>query len=170
MFVWIIFSEPWNILLPNLVWWCSIMSQSVIQKKLFAVFKVVASARAHIIKYDSSYSIFWTADSSATKHGLMIYHLKPEYLLKKSGLQHSRSRSQQKHRNVNVHLDDIFLTMEHFVTKPSIVMHHLELECHAKRLVCYFQGQGHSKGSYDQNMTVSTVSSELLILLLLDFV
>ena len=39
-----------------------------------------------------------------------------------------------------------------------------------KRLVYYFQGQGHSKGSYDQNMTVSTVSSELLILLLLDFV
>ena len=45
-------------------------------------------------------------------------------------------------------------------------MHHHELECHAKRLVCYFQGQGHSKGSYDKNMTVSTISSELLILLL----
>ena len=36
---------------------------------------------------------------------------------------------------------------------------------HAKSLVCYFQGQGHSKGSYNQNMTVSTVFAELLILL-----
>ena len=44
-------------------------------------------------------------------------------------------------------------------------MHHHELECHAKRLVCCFQGQGHSKGSYDKNMTVSTIFSELLILL-----
>ena len=43
--------------------------------------------------------------------------------------------------------------------KLGIVMHHHELECHAKRFVFYFQGQGHSKGSYDQNMTVSTISS-----------
>ena len=26
-------------------------------------------------------------------------------------------------------------------------MHHHEPECHAEKLVCYFQGQGHSKGS-----------------------
>ena len=37
---------------------------------------------------------------------------------------------------------------------------------YAKRFVCYFQGHGHSKGSYDQNMTASTISSELLIHLL----
>ena len=56
---------------------------------------------------------------------------------------------------------------------PSILLPNLvlwciimSLRCCAKRLVCYFQGQGHSKGSYDQNMTVSTTSSELLILLL----
>ena len=64
MFVQIIFSEPQNILLPNLVWWCSIMSQSVM----------------------------W-----------------------------------------------------------------------GKKIVFYLQGQGHIKCSYDQNMTLSTVSSELLI-------
>ena len=34
---------------------------------------------------------------------------------------------------------------------------------HAERLVCYFQGQGHSKGSCDQHMAVSAVSSKLLI-------
>ena len=33
-----------------------------------------------------------------------------------------------------------------------------------KKIVCSLQGQGHSESSYDQNMTVSTVPSELLIL------
>ena len=33
-------------------------------------------------------------------------------------------------------------------------------QCRAKGLVCYFQGQGHCKSSYDQNMTISTVSFE----------
>ena len=32
-------------------------------------------------------------------------------------------------------------------------------------IVCYLQAQGHSKGSYDQNMTVATISSQMLILL-----
>ena len=52
------------------------------------------------------------------------------------------------------------------MTRLGIVMHRHEPKCHAKRLVCYFQGQGHSQGSYDQNMTVSTISSELLLHLL----
>ena len=33
MFVWMLSSEPQNILLPSLLWWCSIMSQSVMRKK-----------------------------------------------------------------------------------------------------------------------------------------
>ena len=45
-------------------------------------------------------------------------------------------------------------------------MHYYESECHAKRLICYFQGQGHCESSYDQDMTISTVSFELLTLLL----
>ena len=49
-------------------------------------------------------------------------------------------------------------------------MHHHELECRAKRFVGYFQGQDHSKGLYDQNMTVPTVSSKFLILLLQNLV
>ena len=56
---------------------------------------------------------------------------------------------------VNVCLDDIFWTVEHFVTKFGIVM-----QCHkpklSYRLFFFFyslQGQGHSKGSCDQNMT-----------------
>ena len=33
-----------------------------------------------------------------------------------------------------------------------------------KKIVCCLQGQGHNKGSFDQNVTLSTMSSELLIL------
>ena len=57
-------------------------------------------------------------------------------------------------------------------TLPNILLPNLVLRCittsrnACKRLVCYFQGQGLSKGSYDQTMTISTISSELLVLLL----
>ena len=49
-------------------------------------------------------------------------------------------------------------------------MHHYESECHAKRVICYFQGQGHCKSSYNQIMTISTLSFELLVLLLSNLV
>ena len=32
-----------------------------------------------------------------------------------------------------------------------------------KKIVCYLQGQGHSEGSYDQNVSLFTVSSALFI-------
>ena len=32
-----------------------------------------------------------------------------------------------------------------------------------KRLVCYLQGQAHSEGSYNLNMTVCSMSTELLV-------
>ena len=66
LFVWMISSEPQNVLLPNLVLWCSIMSQSVMPKGLTWS------------KRDSFYYIFWTVDSLATKLGLTIHRHKPE--------------------------------------------------------------------------------------------
>ena len=48
--------------------------------------------------------------------------------------------------------------MQTFVTKLGIVVHHDEPECHVKKLGFYLQGQGHSVGLYNQNMTVSTMS------------
>ena len=54
-------------------------------------------------------------------------------------------------QNVSVCPDDIFWTNKHFVTKLGNVMHHHEPECPAKRLACYFLGQGQSKGSYDHD-------------------
>ena len=75
-----------------------------------------------------------------------------------------------KGQNVSFYPDDIFLTAEHFVTKLGVVMQHHELGGHGKRLDCNFLGQGHSMGSYDQFMTISAVSFELLILLLSNLV
>ena len=44
--------------------------------------------------------------------------------------------------------------MQPFVTKLGIVVHHHEPECPAR---FYLQGQGHSVGLYNQNMTVSAI-------------
>ena len=56
-----------------------------------------------------------------------------------------------KGQNISVCPDDIFQTNYLFVTKFGVVIHHHEPECHAKRVVCYSQGRGHSKGSYDHD-------------------
>ena len=48
--------------------------------------------------------------------------------------------------------------LQSFVTKLGIVVHHHEPKCHAKKMGFYLQGQGHSVGLYNQNMTVSTIS------------
>ena len=48
--------------------------------------------------------------------------------------------------------------MQPFVTKLGIVVHHHELECHAKKMGFYLQGQGHIVGLYNQTMMVSTIS------------
>ena len=70
------------------------------------------------------------------------------------GLLCSRSRSQQNFKmSMNVCPDDIFWIAEPFTAKLGMVMHHYEPDCLPKRLVCYLQGQGHSEGSYNQNMT-----------------
>ena len=48
-FVWMS-AEPQIILLPNFVWSCSIMSQSVLQKSWFTVFNVKVTARVYMVK------------------------------------------------------------------------------------------------------------------------
>ena len=48
--------------------------------------------------------------------------------------------------------------MQCFVTKLGIVVHDHKPECHAKKMGFYLQGQGHSVGLYNQNMTVSITS------------
>ena len=51
---------------------------------------------------------------------------------------------------VNGHLDNISSAAELSVTKLGKVVQHHGPKCHAKRLVCYLQVQGHSEGSFNQ--------------------
>ena len=57
---------------------------------------------------------------------------------------------------VNVCLDGIFRTTDHFDTELGMVMQHHELECHAEKIVCCLHCQGHSEGLYNQTKTIST--------------
>ena len=51
------------------------------------------------------------------------------------------------------------------VTKRGMVMYQQGLECHVKRLVSHLQSQGHDEDSYNQDVTVSAISSKVRILL-----
>ena len=68
---------------------------------------------------------------------------------------------------MNDYPDNSFWTTKHFVTKLDMMMRHYEPECPMKKLVYYLQlqGQGDSNCWYNQVLTVSTISFELLILL-----
>ena len=81
MFVQVIFSESLNLLLPNLVWWCIIISQIVFQKGWCIVFKIKATVTDYVIKM--WLSIFWTADPFMTKLGFMAHHHKLDCLVKR---------------------------------------------------------------------------------------
>ena len=91
-----------------------------------------------------------------------MQHHEPECWAEK--LVHCLQRHSKGLYNQNMAISTVCSKL--LVTKLGIVMHHYEPGCHAKRMVCYFQGQGQNKSSYDQNLTISTISSELLILLL----
>ena len=81
MFVQIIFSELLNLLLQNLVWWYIIMSQIIFQKDWFAVSKVKVTVKDNqnmTFKY-----IIWTVDPFVTKLGLMVHHRKVDCPVKR---------------------------------------------------------------------------------------
>ena len=74
------------------------------------------------------------------------------------------SRSQRRFKIlVNVCLDNIFWTTEHFVAKPGMVMQHHKPKCYTEKLVHCAECQGHSEGFYKQNMIIFVVSSKLLV-------
>ena len=145
-------SESLNLLPPNLVWWCIIMSQIALQKDWFAVFKIKVTVKDDIIK-------------------IWLFHMLSELLIPLQlnlvwlyiiirwidlwtdgiALLWSRSRSQKRFRiPVTVHLDDISSAAEPSITKLGMVMQHHEPKCHARRLVCCLQVKGHSEGSFAQ--------------------
>ena len=60
MFVRTLSSQSQNILLPNLVWWCSIISQNVMRKcfVVVAILKVTVTARVHDYDKNMTLTIF----------------------------------------------------------------------------------------------------------------
>ena len=46
-----------------------------------------------------------------------------------------------------------------------MVVYHYEANCQAEKTVHYHQCQGHSEGLYNQNITIFTLSSKLLVCL-----
>ena len=132
--------------------------RSVVPKNWFTIFSVKVTARACIIKiwlfllYLNCWSVCnQTCFDSTTSLAGVSYA--------KIGLLQSRSQQMFK-MSMNVCLDGIFWTAEHFVTKLGMVMQYHELESHVEKLFVIFK----VKGSHDQSMTPCAISSELLIL------
>ena len=145
------------------------MSQSVMQENVFVCLLSFRSRSQQGLiwsKYDSFYYIFWSVDSLATKLGLIIHHHKPERPVEKKKDYWVQGQGHSEGSKFKCLSSWYVVNTKHFLFKLNIVMHRYESECHAKRLICYFQGQGHCKSSSDQNMTIFTVSFEVLILLL----
>ena len=137
MFVWMRSSGPPNYLSATLVWWCIIMSQSVIWKGCFAVFTVKVTVKVYIIK------IWLSAMSSELlillQQTLVWWHIIVSWLvlwIDCIAVVCWRSGSQQRFKvSLDFYLDHIFSTAELFVTKFGMVMHHHRPERYAKRLV-----------------------------------
>ena len=59
----------------------------------------------------------------------------------------------------------LILTTELYATKPAMMVHHPDLECNARRLGSYLQGQGDNMGSNPQKITMPYLNYEVLNLL-----
>ena len=117
-------------LIPNLVWWCIIMSQCVMQKNWFTIFNVKVTARIYIIKIWLYLLYLLNCWSVCNQTWFDSTASNARESCEKTGLLHSRSRLQQRFSMwVNVCPGDIFWTVEHFVIKLNLVMQHHEPEC-----------------------------------------
>ena len=128
------------LLLPNLVWWHIIINQSVLQRNWIVVLKVKVTAKFQLQILLQLTLVCWYI----TIRWIVLWK---DWI----SLLWSLSRSQKRFRTpVNVHLDDSSSAAESSVTKLGMVMQYHGPKCHARRLVCCLQVQGHSKGSFDQ--------------------
>ena len=146
MFVQLISSKPPNILLPD--WYCvASLWVRVSCKKIDLLFSWSRSLQELVwSKYDHFYCIFWTADPFATTLGLIVLYHKPECFMEKfdccvQGQGHSKISKCQW-----MFVQMIFSELRNLLqpTKLGMVMHHYELDCRSKRLVCCLQGEGHN--------------------------
>ena len=147
--------EPLTHFWPNLLWWCIVIKRCVMMKNCSTIFKVKVTPRAYtiiiwlfilyILSYMSVCEQTWF-DRTTSLSGVFSG---------KFGLLRSRLRSKRRFKLlINVSLDDIFWTTEHFVTKLGMVMQHYKPGYTAEKLVDCLQCQGHIEGLFNQNMTI----------------
>ena len=152
---------PTNLLIKYII-----MGPCVMQKNWFTIFNVKVTVRAYITKLWLFLLYLlncWSICNQTWYDSTTSY---PRVFCAKIGFLDSRSRSQQRFKMlVNVCPDNIFWTTDHFDTKLDMVRQHHEPKCHEEKLVCCLQCQGHSEGLYNQNMIISTLSSNLLVCL-----
>ena len=130
-------SKPLNILFPNFVLWCIILSRSIMQKDWFADFKGKITAQAHIIEIQQfrlyllkCWSLCYYTWFYGTLSKARVFMEKLDHYVQGQG--HSKNEKCQWMFCPG----DIFYIAESFTTKLGMVMHHYEPDCHSKRLVC----------------------------------
>ena len=154
MFVWMMFSESQNILLPNFVWWCSVLSQSVMQGFFFSFSLEGQGHHEGSSDQNMSLSAIFSELLTPWKPNFVWWYIIIRCIVLWKdwiAVMWSMSRSQKRLRiPVNVHLDSISSAAEPSVTKLGMVMQHHRPKCLARRLVCCLQVQGHSEGLFNQ--------------------
>ena len=164
MFLWIISSEPQNILLPNLVWWCSIISQSVLWKigllqsrsRLQQRVQCQCLSRWYLLNQQTFCYQTWHFDASSWAR----------VSCKEVGLLFLRSRSQQGSYDHDGFYC-IFLNADLFVFKLCFMVHCHKPVCLVMKLDCCLCGlrlftpcNGNSKQNiFSSNCTLSSCIS-----------
>ena len=149
MFVWMISSEPQNILSPNLVWLCSIMIQIVVQKNWFSIFNVKVTARAYIIQI--WLFVLYLLNCWLQPNLIWYYSITSQSVQWKNWITAFKVKVTAKVQNVSECLSGWYLlNTYHFVIRLGMFMQDHKPECHAEKVVHSLQCQGHSKGLYNQ--------------------
>ena len=123
-------AEP---LLPNLIWWCIIMSQIVFQKDWLAVFKFKITVKDYINQiwlFTMSSELLVLLQLNWVWWHIIIIRI---FVVKRFDC----CVAVKVKVPVIVHLDDISSTAGPSVTQLGMVMHHYRPECHARILVCH---------------------------------
>ena len=139
------------------------LTNKIFQKDWFAVFKVKVTVKDNIIK-------IWLSSTLSELLILLLLNFVYWYIIRwivlwKDWIALLWSRSRKRLRiPVNVHLDGISSAAEPSVTILGMVMQHHGPKCPARRLVCCLQFRV-TVSTHLINLTVSTISAELLIFL-----
>ena len=126
-------SEQLNLLYPNLIWWCIVLSRCVMHKNWDANFKVKVTIRAYIItiwlfQLYQCYNIFWTDGVFFCffYRTLLVDHHKPKHTLKMSCCCVGQGYCNGSKFNLIQCPDGTLWTAEAYVTEFGTVIHHHE--------------------------------------------